>query len=596
MASEIKENISSGEYHVVQKKGSSSIWKIFLEIKRDDVLIPDYVYCKSCKTVLKYNKTSTSNLNKHKCYVAHKENLVDNNSGSVLVSVSSETKHKFVQSCAKLSTKDLRPFTIVNGDGFKDVLQNILSIGARYGENVNLATLIPHPTTVARNIDAEMEVKKEWLKNVIKNDLTIEKRLAVSTDLWTDDFVKRSYICVVIHAIYNESIVECVLALKSMDNQRSTGQNILNKLNGIFNEFEIDIQNVVFVTDRGSNIKAALCNLERANCMDHIINNVLQGSFENMDSIKFIITSCRKLVKFFKIANLNAELEVTLKSDNSTRWNSVYMMMDSIKRNWPKINEILINRGETNRISSIEINIINDILLVLGEFEKACTKMQGATYPTIHYVITYSNHLKSCCTTKETDSTFIREFKQYLLNGLNSKYTPNVSKYHKIGFFLFPPANKLKIFSLEEQIHIKTICWREIKNNTNENTIRTHEQLQPTFDSCFEGIVDVSSDTIETIDDKIWSEINDYASKSWPFVMDNDILNWWSRHRCDYFHLYHMAMNVFNIPATSASAERTFSAAGFLINEKRNRLSPVRVNNILTTHTIEKLQGIIIKE
>jgi hypothetical protein len=49
-------------------------------------------------------------------------------------------------------------------------------------------------------------------------------------------------------------------------------------------------------------------------------------------------------------------------------------------------------------------------------------------------------------------------------------------------------------------------------------------------------------------------------------------LRWWQSHQKEWPNLYRMAMDMLSIPLMSAECERVFSAAGYLINGRRNHL------------------------
>lgn len=53
-------------------------------------------------------------------------------------------------------TTDIRPFDTIIGKGFIDFSQELLNIGRRNSSyNVNIHDILPHPTTISRNIDYE---------------------------------------------------------------------------------------------------------------------------------------------------------------------------------------------------------------------------------------------------------------------------------------------------------------------------------------------------------------------------------------------------------------------------------------------------------
>jgi hypothetical protein len=63
----------------------------------------------------------------------------------------------------------------------------------------------------------------------------------------------------------------------------------------------------------------------------------------------------------------------------------------------------------------------------------------------------------------------------------------------------------------------------------------------------------------------------------------DDLLLWWKQHENAYPNLSKLAKKYLNIPASSASSERNFSAAGLVLSE-RTRLSPENVDSILFLH------------
>ena len=64
-------------------------------------------------------------------------------------------------------------------------------------------------------------------------------------------------------------------------------------------------------------------------------------------------------------------------------------------------------------------------------------------------------------------------------------------------------------------------------------------------------------------------------------VSPGDPLKWWKLNETMLPLLSKVARRILNIPATSASSERTFSTAGLVISQKRQRLSPETASAIV---------------
>ena len=92
--------------------------------------------------------------------------------------------------------------------------------------------------------------------------------------MWTETHTQTSYITVTVHYIADDwTLIERVLA--SDADLRHTGTNIKQAMYAILTEYDIDTNKVVFVTDRGANVLAAMKDSKHIPCCDHMINTVL---------------------------------------------------------------------------------------------------------------------------------------------------------------------------------------------------------------------------------------------------------------------------------------------------------------------------------
>uniref|UniRef100_A0A0A1WDS8 Transposable element Hobo transposase n=1 Tax=Zeugodacus cucurbitae TaxID=28588 RepID=A0A0A1WDS8_ZEUCU len=83
-------------------------------------------------------------------------------------------------------------------------------------------------------------------------------------------------------------------------------------------------------------------------------------------------------------------------------------------------------------------------------------------------------------------------------------------------------------------------------------------------------------------------EIEQYCRERVILSHDFDVLKWWGVNENRYPLLSKVALKFLTIPASSAPAERVFSLAGNVITEKRNRLGPTSVDNLLFLHSYYK--------
>ena len=69
-------------------------------------------------------------------------------------------------------------------------------------------------------------------------------------------------------------------------------------------------------------------------------------------------------------------------------------------------------------------------------------------------------------------------------------------------------------------------------------------------------------------------------------VLDDDgtLLQWWQSKASLFPRLAILAKQILAIPATSANSERNFSRAGLIVTNKRSKISPENVDDLLVIH------------
>lgn len=197
-----------------------------------------------------------------------------------------EDKKQITIACTGWAIHNLVPFSVVSTEGFVNVTEKLVNIGAKYGGSVDIADMLPHRTTVSRNISTIYN----HLLPEIKNELQNINLGGVASDIWSDNYKRLAYIYVTINYFLDGKLVDRTIAVKHLDFDKQTAENVLTKLNEIFNCYELDIENFTFVTDRCSNCVAALKNYKRISCSDHIINNILNSSANESVDCKNLLT------------------------------------------------------------------------------------------------------------------------------------------------------------------------------------------------------------------------------------------------------------------------------------------------------------------
>ncbi|CAB4427239.1 unnamed protein product [Rhizophagus irregularis] len=180
--------------------------------------------CKNCSQLFKYDyKIGTSSLKHHKCPSDEKQPKITTFWGKKEIPTAAKevTSKKLIN----LVCKDIRPFEIIVGQDFREFAQEMINIGATYG-NLPVDNLFLHPTTLSRNV-----VKKA---EIVKNDFALKLKYVFelfggvfTTDMWTDDYRKISYISLTVHYIdENWQICEQILAVSKFPDVSHTAEQI----------------------------------------------------------------------------------------------------------------------------------------------------------------------------------------------------------------------------------------------------------------------------------------------------------------------------------------------------------------------------------
>lgn len=89
-----------------------------------------------------------------------------------------------------------------------------------------------------------------------------------------------------------------------------------------------------------------------------------------------------------------------------------------------------------------------------------------------------------------------------------------------------------------------------------------------------------ASATISTPTSEAIVELDKYLNE--PLLdRKSDPLKWWNDRRRIYPNLFELMLFRLCVPSTSVPCERTFSKAGYMISERRNRLSTKNTETLM---------------
>lgn len=244
--SEIKHELSLNKliHKKKEKYATSSVWQKFNEIYTFDtgVLVKFFFFCTLCKDVV-YNSCPGGNTNtllRHVCR-SKDENNDNNKKEKSQLTVSAAIRDKIKSAAANLVVKDLRPYTVIQGEGLIDLCHACMEFGQSYkrATKSDLLKVLPCPKTVKSKISQIAAENIAKIAEIINRAIQFGG-LSATTDTWTDDHRHTTYLSIVLHlCIYTDGIKfhRFILGTTEISEMVKTGMIQLQILN--FNFFVI---------------------------------------------------------------------------------------------------------------------------------------------------------------------------------------------------------------------------------------------------------------------------------------------------------------------------------------------------------------------
>jgi len=112
---------------------------------------------------------------------------------------------------------DIRPFSIVDGHGFRNVAEKLIAVGAQYG-NVPIADVLPCSTTVSTHLETVVAARKE----VLREKLLLASNFGITADGWTHTLTNHQYITTMAHFIDTDwKMHSHILAMRVADDKHT---------------------------------------------------------------------------------------------------------------------------------------------------------------------------------------------------------------------------------------------------------------------------------------------------------------------------------------------------------------------------------------
>ena len=363
-----------------------------------------------------------------------------------------------------------------------------------------------------------------------------------------------------------------------------------------------------------------------------------------------IIATCKQIVKYVKLvrdlvdgvvpfsndflfkSGFNKPIQdaggIALKQATVVRWLSLSNLLESIESSIDHVRSMLsksTNNKQCFKLNRINIDGLRDLIGLLSVFKDVSLLVQTGARPSLHMAYIAINklerHLNGTDVDKEGQTigiddlhegdrqNFINQFNQFffilgteffrkrLFQLLRTMFA--FDEKHMASAVLHPLYRRLTFAN----VHLKGMAHSYIRQQINE--ILCSSDHQDTV------VIEPSTKKHKSMEDQFADpddvNIVNGVDVDPNFVLKNDELEryhrlniedeykqsnplpFWRDHHQKFPCLSLIARRLFSIPVTSAAVERSFSAAGVVVTERRSSLDPSTVNDILFVRSVENI-------
>lgn len=601
----------------MKRKISSTVWNQFHQIfdTKIDSDIEGWYLCTLCNEPVE-NKFSGSTTLFHR----HNKNCAGKNGQRKIgtffnfpekTKVSQKHITQLKEASVQYICDDLRPYSAVEGSGLFKLICTGVELAKSYPMITpeDIARILPSRRSVQRYTESKVKDVKEIMSKKIHQALAEADGFSCTADLWTDNYRQKCYLGMTAHLnrIDTLGIVHdrLIIGFREIQEETKSKEVILNHIFQILAEYNLTERQVVekvnFVTDRGSQFKA-MHEIQRSNCQAHMINNIIKAMCAD-STVQCIIKDTKSLVTYIKRTQLNFRHNIVVQSYCDTRWNTVYIMVQSVLDSYQSIFDALEKRHSSgkprhkhclDRIECIKKSTLMKIANFLKPFKIWTDRIEADKVETIQQVwptlIQIENHLSIDITEIEMDEDFsliegMKALGRLYISNIRSDIQPN--DYQRMAVVLHPQMKKMRRMNTNDR-ESAYILVNEFVLNSEQSNMQTAKNTESGKN---EKDVQSMEYFIDTEDED--TNIPTMYSKELATYLNDRVIDknfnsrtWWFLNRNRYPNLFKLFLKISATPASSAPAERTFSTSGFIISDRRSSLLPKSVENILLVRNI----------
>ena len=199
--------------------------------------------------------------------------------------------------------------------------------------------------------------------------------------------------------LLNDQLKARVLATREVINK--TAETTLTTVKEILEEFNVSLNNIIFVSDNASAMISAFKDLNWLGCASHNLNLVQKHAFDGILETKYLkqvfdlLVHSKDLVKLSKQSGFQHYFkEKTLKQMVEVLWDSRVDMLESIHENFTELRRMALDKEKIEyHMMYIKEPLLTNLINLLKPLKKARVELCSETSPTLNLVLPTKVHL-----------------------------------------------------------------------------------------------------------------------------------------------------------------------------------------------------------
>lgn len=377
---------------------------------------------------------------------------------------------------AEMIAVDNEPLSVLNKQGFQRLMK---VLQPRYA--------IPSRTHFAEKIIPNLYKK---CKLAVSRKLSFSK-ISFTTDIWTCDYNKESFISFTAHFISTDFYLEhYVLNVKHFPGTHSAAA-IGGILEDLSNSWSIEKNKIhVIVSDNAYNITKAIrdSDIQSVHCFNHTLQLVINDALKSQRVVIDTIAVAKKIVGHFNSSSLaydhlrKIQLQLNLpvkrlKQDLPTRWNSTFYLMERLSEQKRPVSLYIIDHSQKiTNLTQNQWNIIEACVSLLRPFEEVTRKMSSSDC-LLSEVIPTANMLKHFLSDSAAHPAGLGTMIETLQNSLSERFA-NIenNKLYQLATILDP---RFKCIFFKENVDAEAIILHHLDLEEAEDFFVPQPSVEP---------------------------------------------------------------------------------------------------------------------